>query len=63
MQIHTTPMEFGLQPKALPEGVAAGTMAQAWDVATEIKAVGDGEGLEVPSKELHEACFEVLEVF
>ena len=63
MQIHTVWRVFCLQPKALPEGAAAGTMAQAWDVATEIEAVGDGEGLEVPSKELHEACFEVLEVF
>ena len=39
MQIHTVWRVFCLQPKALPEGAAAGTMAQAWDVTTEIEAV------------------------
>jgi len=62
MQMHRIVMVFGLQPKALSEGALARTMAQAWDVATEIEAVGDGEGLEVPSCELQETCREVREV-
>ena len=62
MHMHTISMVFGLQPKALLEGAAAGTMAQAWHVAAEIEATGDGEGLEVPSDELQETCCEVSEV-
>ena len=62
MRMHRIVMVFGLQPKALSEGARARTMAQAWDVATEIEAIGDGDGLEVPSCELQETCREVREV-